>query len=102
MLWGDRHDHCEKNDVAQAFRPAVSAGPEGPHYISSDFSHPLQACQRPPGWPKACEKNDVAQAFRPAVLAGPEGSHYIRSDFHTLFRPANGRPAGLRPVKKTT
>ena len=27
----------EKIDVAQAFRPAVSGGPDGPHYIRSDF-----------------------------------------------------------------
>src|SRR5712664_4098331 len=28
---------CEEIAVVQAFRPAVSGGPEGPHYISSDF-----------------------------------------------------------------
>ena len=27
----------EEIDVVQAFRPAVSGGPEGPHYIMSDF-----------------------------------------------------------------
>ena len=28
---------CEEIAVVQAFRPAVSGGPEGPHYIRSDF-----------------------------------------------------------------
>ena len=28
---------CEEIGVVQAFRPAVSGGPEGPHYIGSDF-----------------------------------------------------------------
>jgi len=28
----------EEIAVVQAFRPAVSGGPEGPHYIRSDFS----------------------------------------------------------------
>jgi hypothetical protein len=28
---------CEEIAVVQAFRPALSGGPEGPHYIRSDF-----------------------------------------------------------------
>jgi hypothetical protein len=32
-----RQEPCEEIAVVQAFRPAVSGGPEGPHYIRSDF-----------------------------------------------------------------
>ena len=35
----------EEIGVAQAFRPAASGGPEGPHYIRPDFFQALSAAR---------------------------------------------------------